>query len=85
MALSANNKVSLTDLNALMAKVVTKARSCACNCNFCTCNCNYCACHTNVCSCNAQCSCNCNVCSCQSDYCSCVTDYGGGCGGESAT
>lgn len=57
MALSANNKVSLVDLNALMAKIVTKSRSCACNCNFCTCNCNYCACHTNVCTCNTQCAC----------------------------
>jgi hypothetical protein len=77
MALSANNKVSLTDLNALMVKIVTKARSCACNCNFCTCNCNYCACHTNVCLCVGQCSCVSNTCTCQADFPSeCGTEGG---------
>ena len=77
MALSANNKVSLTDLNALMVKIVTKARSCACNCNFCTCNCNDCACHTNVCLCVGQCSCVSNTCTCQADFPSeCGTEGG---------
>jgi len=76
MSVSANSKIRLTDINNVLNSLITKAKQCACNCNWCNCECNYCTCNTNVCSCNSECNCQCNYCSCD-NYCSDCTceDY----------
>lgn len=72
MAVTTNSKINLIDINSILNTLITKAKQCACNCNWCNCECNYCTCDTNICTCNSQCSCDCNYCACDCNY--------GGCG-----
>ena len=77
MAVSNTSKIRVTDINSVLNTVITKAKLCACNCNWCNCECNYCECNTNICLCVGQCTCECNYCSCQTDgICNCNSDEG---------